>query len=197
MKEDHMRNGQLKPAYNPQISIENQFITHVSIHQTTNDTNTLESHLNSFDENYNRQSKEVVADAGYGSEENYEMLKNKQIEPFVKYNYFHAKQKKKLKENPFLVQNLFYNQQYDFYICPMRQKIENIGTGKRIFSNGYESEVTYYQAKRCVGCPLRSLCHKAKGNRKIEVNHHLNYLKNEAKELLNSKIGLHFLELKW
>ncbi|WP_394363789.1 transposase [Flavobacterium covae] len=71
------------------------------MHQTTNDTNTLESHLNSFDENYNRQSKEVVADAGYGSEENYEMLKNKQIEPFVKYNYFHAKQKKKLKENPF------------------------------------------------------------------------------------------------
>ncbi|MFK7004291.1 MULTISPECIES: transposase [Flavobacterium] len=139
MKEDHMRNGQLKPAYNPQISIENQFITHVSIHQTTNDTNTLESHLNSFDENYNRQSKEVVADAGYDSEENYEMLKNKQIEPFIKYNYFHAKQKKKLKENPFLVQNLFYNQQYDFYICPMRQKIENIGTGKRIFSNGYES----------------------------------------------------------
>nr|WP_305070048.1 transposase [Flavobacterium covae] len=148
------------------MSIENQFITHVSIHQTTNDTNTLESHLNSFDENYNRQSKEVVADAGYGSEENYEMLKNKQIEPFVKYNYFHAKQKKKLKENPFLVQNLFYNQQYDFYICPMRQKIENIGTGKPISSNGYESEVTYYQAKRCVGCPLRSLCHKAKGNRK-------------------------------
>ncbi len=45
--------------------------------------------------------------------------------------------------------------------------------------------------------PLRSLCHKAKGNRKIEVNHHLNYLKNETKELLNSKIGLHFLELKW
>ncbi|QYS92338.1 IS1182 family transposase [Flavobacterium covae] len=101
MKEDHMRNGQLKPAYNPQISTENQFITHVSIHQTTNDTNTLESHLNSFEENYNRQSKEVVADAGYGSEENYQMLKNKQIEPFVKYNYFHAEQKKKLKENPF------------------------------------------------------------------------------------------------
>ncbi|WP_240665072.1 MULTISPECIES: IS1182 family transposase [Flavobacterium] len=189
MKEDHMRNGQLKPAYNPQISTENQFITHVSIHQTTNDTNTLESHLNSFEENYNRQSKEVVADAGYGSEENYQMLKNKQIEPFVKYNYFHAEQKKKLKENPFLVQNLFYNQQYDFYICPMGQKMENIGIGKRISSNGYESEVTYYQAKRCEGCPLRSLCHKAKGNRKIEVNHPLNCLKNEAKELLNSKKG--------
>ncbi|QYS90479.1 transposase [Flavobacterium covae] len=85
------------------------------------------------------------------------------------------------------MQNLFYNQQYDFYICPMGQKMENIGIGKRISSNGYESEVTYYQAKRCEGCPLRSLCHKAKGNRKIEVNHRLNCLKNEAKELLNSK----------
>jgi len=69
MKEDHMRNGQLKPAYNPQISTENQFITHVSIHQKPNDTTTLESHLDGFEKAHKKQSKEVVADAGYGSEE--------------------------------------------------------------------------------------------------------------------------------
>jgi hypothetical protein len=68
MKEDHMKNGQLKPAYNPQISTENQFITHVSIHQKPNDTTTLESHLDGFEQAYQKQSKEVVADAGYGSE---------------------------------------------------------------------------------------------------------------------------------
>src|SRR5690606_15762649 len=67
MKEDHMRNGQLKPAYNTQISTENQFITYASIHQTPGDTTTLKSHLTSFEESYNKQSKEVVADAGYGS----------------------------------------------------------------------------------------------------------------------------------
>lgn len=190
MKEDHMMNGQLKPAYNPQISTENQIITHVSIHQTTADTTTLKSHLDGFEEMYNKQSKEIVADAGYGSEENYEILEEKEVEAYVKYNYFHKEQKKKMKNNPFLVQNLFYNRELDFYICPMGQRMENIGKGQRISSNGYESQITHYQAKRCDGCPLRSLCHQAKGNRRIEVNHRLNHLKQKAKERLLSEKGL-------
>lgn len=190
MKEDHMKNGQLKPAYNPQISTENQFITHVSIHQKPNDTTTLESHLNGFEKAYEKQSKEVVADAGYGSEENYEMLEKKQVTAYVKYNYFHKEQKRKMKNDPFLVQNLFYNKEQDFYVCPMGQRMENIGTGKRTSSNGYESQIIHYQAKRCEGCPLRSMCHQGKGNRKIEVNHRLNELKVKAKELLISEKGL-------
>ena len=70
MKDDHMKNGQLKPGYNAQISTEEQFITHYSIHQTTADTTTLQAHLHAFEETYKQQSSEVVADAGYGSEEN-------------------------------------------------------------------------------------------------------------------------------
>lgn len=190
MKEDHMKNGQLKAAYNPQISTENQFITHVSVHQKPNDSNTLESHLDGFEEAYQKQSKEVVADAGYGSEENYEMLESKEITAYVKYNYFHAEQKRKYKNNPFLVQNLFYNKEQDFYVCTMGQRMENVGTGKRISSNGYESQVSYYQAKRCESCPLRGMCHKAKGSRRIEVNHRLNELKEKARKLLTSEEGL-------
>src|SRR5215210_7444273 len=45
MKEDHMKNGQLKAAYNLQISTNNQFIASYSIHQKTTDTNTLIPHL--------------------------------------------------------------------------------------------------------------------------------------------------------
>lgn len=190
LKDDHMQNGQLKPAYNIQISTENQFITHISIHQTPGDTTTLESHLDGFEKTYEKQSKEVVADAGYGSEENYEILKNKDITPYVKYNYFHKEQKRTMKNNPFLAQNLFYNAEKDFFVCPMGQRMENIGTGKRISSNGYESQVVYYQSKRCEGCPLRGLCFQAKGNRKIEVNHRLKELKSEARKLLNSEKGL-------
>lgn len=190
MKEDHMKNGQLKPAYNPQISTENQFITHATVHQTPGDTTTLKSHLDSFEKAYNKQSKEVVADAGYGSEENYEMLEKKGVEAYVKYNYFHMEQKKKTKNNPFLPQNLFYNAEQDFYVCPMGQRMENVGQGKRISDNGYISQVTYYQVKNCQGCPLRGQCHKAKGNRIIEVNHRLNYLKQQAKEKLINEKGL-------
>ena len=71
MKEDHMKNGQLKPAYNTQISTENQFITHYTIAQTSTDTTTLINHLETFEQTYTQKSKEVIADAGYGSEENY------------------------------------------------------------------------------------------------------------------------------
>ena len=189
MKDDHMQNGQLKPAYNTQISTENQFITHVSIHQTPGDTTTLTSHLDSFEEAYKKQSVEVVADAGYGSEENYEMLENKEVEAYVKYNYFHKEQKRKTRNDPFLSANLFYNREQDFYVCPMGQRMEKTGNGKRISSNGYESQVSYYQAKRCDGCPLRGLCHKAQGDRKIEVNHRLNELREQARANLMSEKG--------
>ena len=190
LKDDHMQNGQLKPAYNVQISTENQFITHASIHQKPSDTTTLRPHLDGFEAAYQTQSKEVVADAGYGSEENYVMLKNKDIIGYVKYNYFHKEQKKSLQKDPFLVQNLFYNSVEDFYVCPMGQRMENVGIGKRISSNGYESQITHYQAINCNGCPLRGQCHKAAYNRKIDVNHRLNHLKYEAKELLMSEKGL-------
>lgn len=41
MKEDHMKNGQLKPAYNIQIATENQFITNLGIYRRAGDTGTL------------------------------------------------------------------------------------------------------------------------------------------------------------
>lgn len=189
LKDDHMQNGQLKPAYNTQISTEEQFITHYSIHQTSTDTTTLEDHLDSFQDQYNRQSDVVVADAGYGSEENYEMLESKGIEGYVKYSYFHKEQKRAQKNNPFLLQNLYYNKEGNFYVCPMGQRMEFVGKGTRESTNGYVSQVSYYGAKRCEGCPMRGQCHKAKGNRRIEVNHRLNELKAKARERLTSETG--------
>lgn len=190
LKDDHMQNGQLKPAYNTQISTEEQFITHYSIHQTPGDTTTLEPHLETFEQTHQQQSKEVIADAGYGSEENYELMESKGIDAYVKYNYFHLEQKRKAKNNPFAVANLYYNDQQDFFICPSGQRLINTGTGKRTSANGYESVVTYYQGAKCQGCPFRGQCHGAKGNRKIEINHRLNHLKKQAKERLMSELGL-------
>jgi transposase len=190
MKEDHMRNGQLKPAYNPQISTENQYITHYSIHQKPNDTTTLAPHLEGFKQKYNKQSKQVVTDSGYGSEENYEMLESNGIEAFVKFSYFHKEQKRSFKNDPFGIQNLFYNQEKDFYVCTMGQRMEKVCDTKRTSSNGYESTISIYQAKNCQGCPLRAMCHQAKTNRRMEVNHRLNELKDKARALLLSPQGI-------
>ncbi|WP_231089382.1 transposase, partial [Streptococcus cristatus] len=66
MKDDHMRNGQLKAGYNLQIATENQFVIHYDIFPNPTDTLTLLPFLKSCP----AEVETVVADAGYGSEEN-------------------------------------------------------------------------------------------------------------------------------
>lgn len=95
MKEDHMRNGQLKAAYNLQLSTENQFIVNYTLHPNPGDTKTLLPHIENFENLYHKGPKEIVTDAGYGSEENYLLLQEKKIKAYIKYNYFDKDQKSK------------------------------------------------------------------------------------------------------
>ena len=190
MKEDAMLNGQLKPGYNVQISTENQFITNFGIYQRPTDTLTMISYLESFKTRYGMQSEEIVADSGYGSEENYEYMFRNGMTPYVKYNMFHVEQRRSYRNNPFHVSNLFYNPDGDFYVCPMGQKMKFIRQEKRYTASGYQQTVSVYRASRCEGCPLRGQCHKSKRDRQIEVNHTLDDYKARARELLTSEQGL-------
>ena len=190
MKEDAMLNGQLKPGYNVQISTENQFITNFGIYQRPADTLTMISYLESFRLRYGVQSDEIVADSGYGSEENYEYMISNGMVPYVKYNMFHAEQRRKYRNDPFRVSNLFYNPQENFYVCPMGQRMRFIRNEKRYTASGYQQTVSIYRATRSEGCPLRGQCHKSMRNRQIEVNHTLDDYKARARELLTSEQGL-------
>lgn len=190
MKEDHMKNGQLKPAYNVQLSTENNFITNFSIHQRPGDTATYKEHLESYKKKYGQYPIQAIADAGYGSLENYEFLDKNEIESYVKYNYFHKEQSKKFKSDISKIENLFYNTDQDFYICPMGQKMLPTGKEKKRHSDlGYEYEVSIYQATNCTGCPLKGACHKQQANRKIEVNKQLIEYKRQSRENLLSEKG--------
>lgn len=189
MKEDHMKNGQLKPAYNTQISTENQFITHYTIAQTSTDTTTLINHLETFEQTYAQQSKEVVADAGYGSEENYLYLLEREITPYVKFNYFHMEQKRAWKNNPFLQHNLYYNKLFDYILCPNGEKLPNIGSSTKYTTTGFASKINLYQASNCLECSLKEQCNKAKENRTVTMNHRLVQIKEHIRELLNSERG--------
>lgn len=80
MKEDHMKNGQLKPGYDVQVSSHNQYVVNYSLHQNPTDTTTLKKHLDSFQNLYKKYPEVLTADAGYGSEENYLPLAKKKIE---------------------------------------------------------------------------------------------------------------------
>jgi transposase len=192
MKDDHMQNGQLKPAYNVQASTNNQYLTNYTLAQTTADTTTLKNHVNNHIENYNETPQTLTADAGYGSEENYTDLEDKEITAFVKYHYFHKEQqdKKRGKTNSFHPDQLHYHKETDTYYCPMGQAMTNIGSYKKKTKNGFEQEFHRYQAQNCKGCPLRSLCHKSKTNRIIERNYNLIRLKAKARTLLTSEQGI-------
>ena len=190
MKEDAMRNGQTKPGYNLQIATENQFITDFALYANRTDTLTLPSFLESFKSRYHRYAKTVVADSGYGSEENYLFMDVHNMEAYVKYNYFHKEQRPRYTPNPFSPASLYYNKEQDFYVCPMGQHMKRIGMKRSITSNGFVTYSVRYQAERCDGCPLRGSCFKARGNRIIEVNHQLQHYKQKARELLTSEEGI-------
>jgi transposase len=189
MKDDHMGNGQLKPAYNLQIATENQYIVHTDMYSNRNDTLTFPDFMKGFKKRYAKMPKKSVADAGYGSEENYDFTEANNIEPFIKYNIFEEEQKDGFKNNLRIAQNLYYNEESDYFVCPMGQHMENTGSGTRRSESGFVSHVKYYEARNCCGCPLKCLCHKAEGNRRIEVNPNLNRHRERVRNLLNSEEG--------
>ena len=191
MKEDAMCNGQTKPGYNLQISSENQFITDFALFPNPTDTLTFIPFLGSFPGRYGRFPKRVVTGSGYGSEENYRFMDEAGIEGFVKYNRFHLEHRPRYKPDTFHPDSLYYNEEGDYYICPMGQRMSRTGTVQTRTEGGYISQSACYRAIRCKGCPLRCLCYKAKANqRTIRVNHRLNSYKRKACELLTSEEGI-------
>lgn len=191
MKEDHMGNGQLKPAYNTQISTSNQYIVNYTLHPNPTDTTTLSLHLAQHIQSFGSAPKALTADAGYGSEENYTLLENLEVAAFVKYGKFDKEQGQNYRDKqPFSADKLFYNEEQDCYVCPMGQKMSYIGDSNKKTSTGFEQTYKRYQAQNCSNCPLNGACHKAKGNRIIEINTNLNRLKQQAFQLLNSEQGI-------
>jgi len=193
MKDDHMMNGQLKAGYNWQISTSGQYILNYDIYHNPTDTLTMPDHLTQYKELYGSSPDVVVADSGYGAEENYEYMDAEKIEAFVKYNYFHREQKSKGKIKPneiFHPQHLYYNQQGDFFVCPMGQKMPKSYETTTRKKSGYQQIVSVYIAQNCEGCPVRGVCHKGKENREIKFNHNLKKHKDKAKDKLLSDQGV-------
>ena len=105
---------------------------------------------------------------------------------------FHAEDKRKRRQNPFLAQNLHYNETDDDVVCPMGQHMEHIGDMAVKSDLGHESTVSRYSARNCSGCPLRGMCYNGASDRRvIEVNHRNNAYRSKAKELLTSDRGLY------
>ena len=155
MKEDHMRNGQLKPAYNLQVSSSNQFIVNYSLHQNPTDTRTLKTHLQSYQNLYKQNPDSITADAGYGSEENYNTLGKENIDAYIKYNYFDKEQSKNFLKENYHADYLTYDKESDTLFCLSGKPMHNVGVTNRKNQSGNHQQYTKYKAVNCVGCDLR------------------------------------------
>ncbi len=190
MKEDHMRNGQLKPGYNVQIGTEDQFVVGFSVHQKPGDTTCLIPHLNHLEEQLGKLPQNVIADAGYGSGENYEYLAQKNLGNYVKYRDFDQEQKRRFKKAAFRAENWPYDPQADEFTCPAGQKLRFRKTQYHRSETGYLRELRIYAAEDCSGCPHREKCTRGRGNRHLQVSGRQNELKAQARANLHSPKGL-------
>ncbi|WP_050614516.1 IS1182 family transposase [Bacillus testis] len=173
MKDDYMKNGQLKAGYNVQVATEGQYALAYSLFSNPTDTRTLIPFLDQIEQHYFELPKHIVADAGYGSEQNYDdILSNRKREALITYGMYVKEQKKKYKQNPFNTANWQYDKEKDVYTCPNQQQLVFKNYSVRTDKEGFTREFKIYECENCSGCPLRSSCTKAKeGNhRKVMVN---------------------------
>ena len=190
MKEDSGSGKTPKPGYNLQLITNGQYVIDYGLYSNPTDTRTLIPQLEEFKKQYGFYPRELTADSGYGSEENYAYLEQNNITGYVKYNYYDrelSKGNKAYKE--FHQETLYYNSEGDYYVCPIGQKMYKKEVRKIKNKSGYVQELHIYEAQNCSGCPMRSLCHKGSGNRQIKVNHRLKSYRRRARELLNSEKG--------
>jgi transposase len=190
MKEDHMLNGQLKPGYNVQMGTENQFITGYSVHQKSTDTTLFALHLAALENEFCFVPEKLIADAGYGSEENYSILENRDIKGYVKYSGFDGERKRKFSwQKDFYPEFMEYDEKVGAFICPAGKRLNLQGIRERKTTNGFVSLQHVYVSENCDGCELRTCCHNRQGNRKVQVNHKLLEYRKKARKNLRSPQG--------
>ncbi|HOP31613.1 MAG TPA: IS1182 family transposase [Spirochaetota bacterium] len=190
MKDDPMKNGHLKAGYNVQIGTENQFILGYSIHQKPGDTTTFIPHMNKLEEMAGKLPENIIADAGYGSEENYAFIESHNLGNYVKYPNFHREQRRKFREEIFRVENLPYDPASDEFTCPAGKKLRYTDDKVRITDNGYIQKNRIYTSEDCRWCRKRKACHKSRHNRRIEINPTLIGFKKKVSANLKSEQGL-------
>ena len=162
MKEDAMGNGQLKPAYNLQHGVDSEYITWLTIGPQPTDTTTLVPFLKDAEEHLKFKYKNITADAGYESEENYVFLEANGQLSYIKPANYEISKTRKYRNDIGKIENMEYDAESDIYICrnAKRLKADHIRHFKS--KTGYISEKTIYKCEDCSGCPYKGEC--IKGN---------------------------------
>lgn len=170
MKDDHMRNSQLKPAYNVQIGVESEYVTGIGIFQDRNDISTLIPFLEEIELQVGKRYTNVIADSGYESEENYLHLEKNEQKSYIKPQTYEQWKKKSFKKDISKRENMLYDVEKDEYTCHNGKQLKPIGINHRKSATGYRSEISLYECEDCSNCPYKEKCTKAQGNRRMQVS---------------------------
>ena len=162
MKEDAMGNGQLKPAYNLQHGVDSEYITWLTIGPQPTDTTTLIPFLKEAEEYLKFKYKNITADAGYESEENYLFLEENGQLSYIKPANYEISKTRKYKNDIGKIENMEYDAQTDSYSCKNGKKLAMDHVTQSKSKTGYVSEKTIYKCEDCADCPYKTEC--IKGN---------------------------------
>ena len=191
MKEDHMRNGQLKPAYNIQIGVESEYIVGIGSFTDRNDVKTLIPFLNKIKQNTGKRHINVVADAGYESEENYRYLEEHNQASYIKPINYELSKTRKYTTDIFRAEHMEYNEERDTYICSQGNELKFVYSKQSTTKNGYKVETKIYRADSCEHCPLKEKCFTNKRNcKQIQVSEPFARLRKKSMENICSEEGI-------
>ena len=190
MKDDHMRNAQLKPAYNVQIGVESEYITGVGIFQDRSDQATLIPLLKEMEYRLKARYKNVTADSGYESEENYLYLEKQDQTYYIKPQTYEQWKKRSFKRDISKRENMLYNPETDEYTCHNGKQLRVVGISHRTSATGYGSEITIYECEDCSDCSYKNRCTKARGNRRMQVSKTFVEKRQKSYENITTKEGI-------
>ena len=194
-----MKDERLLPGYNVQITTSEQFILNATLHQNASDSPTLPPHLEKLEQRISGLVQgpwkpDYTADAGYGSEENYELLQTKGITSYIKYPFWYQEYTGQILKQPFVSQNWYFDVQQDYYVCPNQTKILFKEEVIKTTLNGYDRQLRIYESEGCAGCKFFKQCRSPKAqpdsNRTIQRSVKLENFKDQARKRLASEQGL-------
>jgi len=162
MKEDAMKNGQLKPAYNVQHGVDSEYITWVDISAHPTDTLTLIPFLKDMEEHLPFKYQEIVGDAGYESEENYVFIEKNGQTAYIKPQNYEISKSRSYKKDISRRENMEYQEEQDQYICRNGKKLTARYEKNKKSKSGYISRVTIYECEDCSGCSHKKECIKGR-----------------------------------
>lgn len=186
-KENHMINSQLKPCYNIQVGTENNFVIGYDVFPNPTDTRTLIPHLENVEHRLGVRFKTVIADAGYGSEENYAYLEDKGITGAIKYAMYEKETKRSFKKQTFNAENWEYDPEQMRYTCPWEKPVSYKNTVTKKNASGYEQTYNVYQCDDCEGCPFRQSCAKSEYGKIVQRNENWISQKTKVKQLFTTE----------